>query len=205
MITEAEIRDLLGYSSAPELTFLGTVFQIRPDGLGPLIRFARTSVRTGEEDEAGEDDESVTLAAAHRLLEDCLEDFQSFARLAMESKAGLEVIQAAVRHLIEFYCARMHWSAMRLIGYVAHNLDEVDGQLLWKSGRGVASLSAREACNLALAICLDGRDEDSRATFLEDLNYEGNAEAEAMAMAKQMMAASAAPAAEAPGGRGGLG
>jgi hypothetical protein len=61
----------------------------------------------------------------------------------------------------------------------------------------VARLSAREACNLALAILLDGRDEEDRAIFLQDLNYEGNPDAEAMALVRQMQAARAAAEAQA--------
>jgi hypothetical protein len=90
---------------------------------------------------------------------------------------------------------------------MAGELNEFDGKALLRSGRGIAGLSAREACNLALAICLDGRDEEDRAFFLEDLNYEGNSEDEAMAMVRQMIAAKAeasaqAAEAEADGGSG---
>ena len=82
--------------------------------------------------------------------------------------------------MIELTCARGFWPAMRLLGFLAGSLEEIDGQLLRSSGRGIASFTAREACNLALAICLDGRDEESRQEFYDDLNYEGSPDAEAL-------------------------
>lgn len=113
---------------------------------------------------------------------------------AFGAKADIEQIVAVSHQAVEFYCARNYWPAMRLIGYVADSLEEMDGNLLRDGGRGLASLTAREACNLALAVCLDGRSEEDRDIFLEDLNYEGNPEAEALALVRQMQADSKAAA-----------
>jgi hypothetical protein len=145
------------------------------------------------------------MSALYRLLEDCVIDFAGFSAAAFDAKAEVEEMQDLAKKLTEFYCARNFWPASRLIGYVAGSLDEMDGQMLRSSGRGLASLSAREACNLALAMCLEGRDEDGRQEFLIDLDYEGNPDAEALELVRQMKearaaAAAAAETAEAPDG-----
>lgn len=187
MASEGDFRELAGYSGQ-DVKFMGSAFRIRPDGLAPLIRFARAQPATATQ----KDGQAAGAAAAHRLLEECIEDFPDFSDLAISAKADGDDISAVVHYLIEFYCARSRWPAIRLIGYIAANLEEVDGKQLCKTGRGLAGLSAREACNLALAMCLDGRDEEDRELFLIDLNYEGNPEAEAQELVMQMIAAKAA-------------
>jgi hypothetical protein len=191
--TGNSLLELLGYGT-PEITFLGRAFTIRPDGLIPLLRYARTTMGKPDQVLTDSEAENVAMAASHRLLDDCVEDFGAFAALALDGKADSGDITAAVAGLASYYCARSHWAGMRLIAYLAANLDEVDGQLIRAGGRGVASLSAREACNLALAILLDDRSEEDRTIFLDDLNYEGNPEAEALAMVRQMQAAKKAAA-----------
>jgi hypothetical protein len=185
MNAEDSLRDLLGYGE-PVLHFMGQDFALRPDGLVPLLRYAR-AVPQAQED-SGEA-ESRILAASHRLLEDCIEDFAAFTATAFTGKAQMDDITGAVAGLASHYCARSHWAAMRLMDYAATHLEELDGQLLRVGGSGMVHLSAREACNLALAVLLDGRNEEDRAIFMEDLNYEGNPEAEALAMVRQMQAA----------------
>lgn len=188
MSAEDSLRELLGYGT-PQLTFLGRDFTIRPDGLIPLLRYAASmGLRDPKEME------QAILSASYRLLEECVEDFPAFTAHAFKEKAQVVDINGAVAHLVSYYCARNHWAAMRLLAYVQSNLDEIDGQLIRTGGRGVAGLSAREACNLALAILLDGRDTEDRAIFLEDLNYEGNPEAEALALVRQMQAGKKPPA-----------
>jgi hypothetical protein len=184
MLTERDLRELGGFPAGPEITFLGEAHPIREDGLAALLRYARASSE-GDKEGGG-------LAAAHRLLEDCVTDFPRFAAAAMAGKAQDEDIQGAVRQLVEFYCVRKYWPAMRLIGYVALNLDEADGQMIRSTGRGLVGLSAREVCNMTLAKCLEGLPEDEREIFIEDLEYEGNPEAEALAMVRQMQADKAA-------------
>jgi hypothetical protein len=161
----------------------------------PLLRFAGSG--PGKETATDEEAQTVAMAAMYGLLEECVTDFPRFCETALSAKAVMGDITAVMQRLIEFYCARSHWPARRLLGFMAGDLNEFDGKALMRSGRGIAGLSAREACNLALAICLDGRDEEDRAYFLEDLNYEGNPEEEAMAMVRQMMAAKAEASAQA--------
>lgn len=184
-MTEDEIRDLTPYGGPPEVTFCGSQYAIRGDGFAALLRYARASAtELGKEEENG----ARRLAAVYQLLEDCVTDFPDFAAAALRGKAGTDEIMAVVQRLTEYYCARGHWPAMRLIGFIAGDFGALDGMCLHKTGRGLAGLSAREACNLALAICLDGRSEEDRDIFLEDLEYEGNPEAEALAMVRQMQA-----------------
>jgi hypothetical protein len=195
-MTEDELRELRGYGGPPEITFAGEQWKIRPDGLAPLLRYT-----LADRDEGSE---WAALNALYRLLEDCITDFPAFSYAATSAKAEVAEMQSAAEKLFEFYCARNFWPASRLIGIFGGRLDEIDGQLLRSSGRGVASLSAREACNLTLAICLEGRDEDSREEFFIDLEYEGNPDQEALALVRQMKADRAA-AAEGADDEGGLG
>lgn len=184
MSIESEIRDWLGYGE-PVLPFMGEEFAIRDDGLIPLLRYARTTAaHPGDDDEA----QQTHMGSMHRLLDDCVMDFAGLQQHGFRQKAQMSDIVGSVNFLISFYCARKHWAAMRLIGYVAENFEELDGQLIRNTGQSLARLSAREACNLALAILLDGREEEDRIVFMEDLNYEGNPGAEALAMVRQMQA-----------------
>ncbi len=202
MSAEDSLRELLGYGK-PEITFLHHTFTIRTDGLIPLLRYARAGTGGPAHEVDEREAASATMAASHRLLEDCIEDFAGFTRRALAMKAQAEDISDAVSQLASYYCARSHWPGMRLIAYIAANLDDVDGQLIRAGGHGIAHLSAREACNLALAILLDGREEEDRTIFLDDLSYEGNPEGEAMALVRQMQAdkaKAAAQAAEVAGG-----
>jgi hypothetical protein len=160
---ERDLRELCGVPADPQVTFLGESYAIQEDGLVALIRFARAATTDNPE-------QPVPLTAVYRLLEDCLTDFGAFAARALASRAEMSDITPVMNELVSWYCARSHWPAMRLIGYVAGNLDELDGQLLRAGGRGILSLSAREACNLALATCLDGRGEDDREVFMTDLD-----------------------------------
>jgi len=178
---EAELRDLAGLGPTAEVTFMGDFYQIRDDGLAALIRFARATTTDNPE-------QTIPLDAIYRLLEDCLIDFGSFATRALSARAGIKEIGEVMDQLVAWYCARNHYPAMRLIGFIAGNMEEIDGQLIKAGGRGLAALSAREACNVALAICLEGRSEDDRTVFLEDLNYEGDPASEALAQLRQMQA-----------------
>lgn len=184
MTAEDSLRNLFGPGCGP-LAFLGHDFALRPDGLIPLLRYART---VAEHPGDGEEARQAAYGAMHRLLEDCVVNFVELEQVALLGKAQWEDITGAVNYLISSYCARSHWAGMRLVGFLAQNFEEVDGQLLRATGRSLASLSAREACNLSLAILLDGREEEDRVIFLEDLNFEGNPEAEALAMVRQMQA-----------------
>lgn len=193
-MTEDEIRELMGFGGPREVGFAGQQWKIHGDCLFPLLLYARAGLKSGPEG-----NEANGLAALHELLEGTLVDFAGFSTAAYLAKADLEDIQALGRRVVELSCARGFWPSMRLLGYIASSLDEFDGLSLRGSGRGIAGLSAREACNLALAICLDGRDEEARESFFEDLNYEGSPDAEALAMLREYQAQQKA-AAEAANG-----
>jgi hypothetical protein len=128
------------------------------------------------------------LAAAHRLIEDCIPDFAGLSAAAVDARPGDGDILEFVNSLFRFYCCRSHWSAMRLLGYIAADMGEVDGKLLLAGSRGLAGFSAREACNLALAICVEGRNDEDKMFFMEDLEFEGDPEGEAMKAVRQMQA-----------------
>jgi len=190
-MTEAELRELMGFGTKAEVQFGGRTWEIEPEAFGPLLRYIRVTLRSQRSTEQ-EKSKDLQLAALYGLLEGCMSDFRGFARAAFESKATLEDLVGVSKALVEFYCARPYWPALRLLTFLASSLEEFDGDFLRRSGRGIASLSAREACNLALAICLDGRNEEDREAFYEDLNYEGSPEADAMEMVRKMREAQAA-------------
>lgn len=182
-MTEDEIRELMGYGGPREIEFAGQQWKIRDDILAPLLTYAKASLKSGMEG-----DETEGLAALHLLLEGCLVSFGEFSRAAYDAKADLEDIQDIGRRLVEVACARGFWPSMRLLGYIIGSMDEFDGLSLKATGRGIAHLSAREACNLAMAICLEGRDEEDRQTFFDDLNYEGSPDAEALVKLREYQA-----------------
>jgi hypothetical protein len=183
-VTEDELRELAGYAGPPEITFAGQQWKIRSDPLAALLRYVLADLQSKPEEEQ----EGVALAAMHRLLEDCLVDFAGFSAAAFTAKASFDDIQAVAKAVVEYTCARNFWPAMRLLGYLAGSLEEIDGGLLRTSARGLTSLTAREACNLALAICLEGRDEEARQEFFVDLSYEGSPEADALAALREYKA-----------------
>lgn len=182
---ESEFRELAGYPQA--LKFAGRDWAVREEaGLLALVRYTRAATRAkGQPDEAAR---VAVLGAAHHLIEDCVTDFPEFGEAAFTARPRDKDIIAVVTALFRFYCCRSHWSAMRLLAHVAENMGELDGKLLMAGGRGLAELSAREACNLALAMCLEGRNEEDRKYFLDDLEFEGDPEGEAMKAVRQMQA-----------------
>lgn len=201
-MTEGELRELMGFGSIAKVTFADRDWEITPEAFGPLLRYIRTTLKSQASTER-EHSRDIQLSALYGLLEGCVVDFHGFALVMFETKAGLEGLMEVTRQLVEFYCARPYWPALRLLTFLASSLDEFDGDFLRRSGRGIATLSAREACNLALAICLDGRSEEDRDAFYEDLNYEGSPEADAMEMVRRMKEAQAKPAQKEEAGDGG--
>lgn len=180
-MTEDELRELNGTPAAPLVSFMSQEFKLRDDGLAALIRFARGGSEIDLE--AG-----VPLHVIYRFLEDTILDFGAFDRTALQTRATMDDLAPVVNFIISWYCGRSHWSAMRLIGFIARNLEEVDGNLLRTGGRGVRDLSPREACNLALSICLEGRNEEDREVFMQDLMYEGDAAGEALRQLREFQA-----------------
>jgi hypothetical protein len=190
---ESEMRELSGHGGPAQVSFAGKSWAVRADGLAALLRYAQAGMAPPEEHRS-------PLAAMHRLLEDCITDFAGFSAAAFSSRVQDEEILDAARQLTRLYCARSHWEATRLIGFLAASLEELDGRLLLATGRGMASLSAREACNLAVTVCLEGRTEEDRDIFMEDLKFEGDPEGDALAAVRQMTADRKAREAEAAGG-----
>lgn len=193
-MTEEEARALAGYSSEPVIPFLGKDWTIRDDGMFALLEYV-----------SADTEKRKPLAIVFKLLEMTVTDFPSFGDHAQARKAKELDIVAATEYLIEFYCARPKWPAIRLLRYIAVNFNEIDGMHLRGGGAGLASLSVREACNLALAILLEGRNQDDREVFLEDLNYDGDPEGDALALVRQMQRDKAAAEAGQLDGDGRLG
>jgi hypothetical protein len=177
---EDGIRYLFGYSTVPEVSFCGQQWKIRETGLAPMLRFVRAANRLGPDDSQ--------LGPIHHLLEDVIIDFADFAQAAFDNRVQDDDLDAVVRQLAVYYCVRSYWSGMRLLAYVSVHFEELDGILIMGGGTGLARLTPREACNVALARCLDGATGEEREVFLMDLEYEGKAEAEAMAAVRQMQA-----------------
>ena len=161
-----------------KVSFAGEDFELREDALAALITFVRVP---GEE--AG--DGGTPLAAIYDLLSRVITDFPRFERAAFSTRAEIGEVSDLVGPVVSWYCGRSHWPAYRLLGFLAHNLEEIDGQLIRAGHGGVVTLTAREACNVALAICLDGRSDDDRDAFLMDLNYEGDAAGDALARLRE--------------------
>jgi sulfur relay (sulfurtransferase) DsrC/TusE family protein len=142
------------------------------------------------------------LAASHRLLQDTLVTaaWDEFAAAAMAGKAQMDQISDVIRHVVEEYTAWKYWPAMRLLGWTAAHLPERDGTALM-NGRSLAGLSPRQACNLAFATLLAGHENpEDRDTFTEDLMFDGNPEADAMAAVREMQRAQQAQEEAAGGG-----
>jgi hypothetical protein len=182
-VTEEEARALAGYSSEPVIPFCGRDWKIRDDGMFALLTYV-----------SADGEKSNPMAIVHRLLEMTVTSFAEFGDHAQQVKAKQEDIAVAAEYLVEFYCARPKWPAVRLLRFLAANFDEIDGMHLKGGGAGLTSLSVREACNLALAILLEGRTKDDREIFLEDLSYDGDPEGDALALVRQMQREKAAAA-----------
>lgn len=203
MVAEEALRRLQavteGTDPEPLAEFLGQKYLVLTDGrLAPLLAYASMGQPTaperarleslGDLDSGGTVSDTAVLAAAHRLLEECLDDFGSFARAAFEGKANVTQVRDAVMRVIEVITARPAMAALRLLGYVTANLAEFDGGLLTSGGRGLAAMSAREACNAAYARALGSVEPDRRAEWREDLYLDYSPEDEALAMVRQMQA-----------------
>lgn len=203
MVAEEALRRLQavteGTDPEPSAEFLGRKYQVRTDGrLAAVLAYASVGQPTapervrleslGELGSGGDVSETATLAAAHRLLEECLDDFGGFAIAAFEGKASAGQVRDAVMRVIEVITARPAMAALRLLGYITANLAEFDGGLLTAGGPGLAALSAREACNAAFARALGTVEPDRQAEWREDLYLDFSPEDEALAMVRKMQA-----------------
>jgi hypothetical protein len=162
------------------VSFFGEQYDVTGTGLVALLRYAGQ-----RKDPTGQ----VALAAVHRILEESLGDFTRFQNAAIEHKATPEQVMAVVCDIVEIHCARPWRAALRLLGYCAGSLAELDGKLLLTTGRGIGALTPRQLCNLAYAQLLDGRDEEQREEFTEDLYLDYDPEDEARKQVLAMIAA----------------
>lgn len=130
------------------------------------------------------------MAAAHRVLEECLNPacWPDFQEAAIMGKVTGDQVFAVVQQIVEVHTARPWRTGMRLLSYATGNLAELDGTLLLTTGRGVGDLTPRQLCNLVLAQLLQGKDAEQRAEFLEDLYLDFDPEEEARAKVMQMIA-----------------
>lgn len=188
-----------------DVAFSGGTFRLRGPSLGPLLGYL--AARNPPADLSpldGMSPEHKMLAAAHLFLEQVTvpDDWPRLQVAALAGRAGQDEVQALVRAVIEQHTAWPFWPAVRLLSFLAGNLAERDGDLLRTGGGlGLAAMTPRQACNATFALLLSGqRTEEDRDQFLDDLYYDGDAEAEALAMVRQMQAAQAAQAQEAPDG-----
>lgn len=170
-----------GVPHARQVIFGGTAYPATRISLVALVRYAGT--KRGDSDQA-------QMAAAHRVLEECLDPdrWPEFQEAAIRSKMTVEQVGEVIQQIIEIHTAQPWRAALRLLGYAAYNLAELDGTLLSSTGRGLADLTPRQLCNIVLARLLNGLDEEKRAELLSDLYLDFDPEAEALKKVQQMIA-----------------
>lgn len=64
-------------------------------------------------------------------------------------------------------------------------MGELDGRLILNTGRGLEWLDARQACNVAVAVLLEGVDEAGREKFWQDLEVPLGPSAETVRMMEE--------------------
>lgn len=186
LLAEEDLRLLQaeheGVPHAREVTFCGGRYPVTRISLVGLLRYA--SKKKG-------DSEQALMAAAHRVLEDCLDPscWQDFQETAIRSKITGVQVGEVIQQIIEIHTAQPWRAALRLLAYAAANLAELDGNLLADTGRGLADLTPRQLCNIVMAKMLAGLDEEKRGEFLSDLYLDFDPESEAMKLVQQMIAA----------------
>lgn len=158
--------------------FLGGEYQAAEDATFALLQYAGSAAQQEQ------------MAATYVLLEHCLApQWGEFQEAALRGKASAGDIDVVVQRLVEIYVARPWRPGLRLLGYAAANLMELEGVLLNGTGRDLATLSVRQICNLVYAQLLAGKDKEQRDEFIEDLYLDFDPEAEAMAKVRAMIAA----------------
>ena len=164
-----------------QVTFCGGTYPVTRISLVGLLRYAST--KRGDSDQA-------QMAAAHRVLEDCLDPscWPDFQEAAIRRKVTVDQVGEVIQQIIEIHPAQPWRAAMRMLGYAAYNLAELDGTLLAETGRGLADLTPRQLCNIVLARMLAGLDAEKRAELLEDLYLDFDPENEALKKVQQMIA-----------------
>ena len=171
--------EIEGVDAAATLEFLGESYDLRMDGgLVAVLRFASLAVQKKDDEDAG----FAQLVATHRFLSECIQpdDWPFFQESAITGKASEDDVAQAARRMIEILTARPSHAGLRLLGWAAGNLGELDGQLLRGTGTLLSSLSPRQLCNYIFSARLDGMEELERKDFIEDLNAEVTAEQKAL-------------------------
>jgi hypothetical protein len=201
-----------GVPATRTVALAGGTWRLRKPALPPLLAWlARTP---GSRDDTPARSRTAQLAASHRLLEAAVRraDWAALQDAAITSRAGEDDVQDAVRAVFEEWTAWRYWPAARLLAWLAAQLAERDGALLLRTGRPLSEMTPRQACNTAYAVVLDSmRSEEDRDQFIDDLFFEGDPDAAALAMVAQMRAdraaaaelEAAAPAGELTGPAGG--
>lgn len=163
------------------VSFLDGQYAVTGTGLAALLRYAG-----GDPEATGQQQ----MAATHRVLQECLDsqDWPRFQEAAVYGKASASDVAGVIYQLVEIHTARPWRAGMRLLGYAAGHLAELDGTLLAETGRGLADLTPRQLCNLVFARLIAGKDEEQRAEFIEDLYLDFDPEAEAREKVLQMIA-----------------
>jgi hypothetical protein len=188
-----------GVASLRAIQFAGEWYRLRRPSLVPLLAYlaaatprrdpAEAMVLSPEQAAAENSAQGrALLAAMHQLLQAAVtrSDWPRFQEAAITLKADRDDIDEVVAAVIEEHTAWKYWPAVRLLGFLAANLEERDGDLI-RGGRSLADLTPRQACNWAYAVLLGSQhtDED-RDRFLEDLFWDGNPEADALAKVAEM-------------------
>jgi hypothetical protein len=195
--------DAAGVPCRRVVPLAGRWFALRKPRLPVLLRYLAASMPRTDPAEAmvmggaaaaereEQHHQTVMFAAMHRLLEESIRasDWPGLQDTALASKAGTGPVLALVRAVVEEQTAWPYWPAVRLLGYLAGSLAERDGDML-REGRSLAALTPRQACNRTYSVLLAQRQsEEDRDQFKDDLFFDGNPEADALAAVRAMQAA----------------
>lgn len=176
------------FTAELKITLDGRDFSLRPDG-GLVALFTYVS-RGYQEHDSDDARGQASMAAMHALLEASVEagQWDAFQQHALACKPAVEDVEVCIRQIIEAYTARPYWAGMRLLASAASEMAELDGAVLMGTGRGVASFTAREVCNLQLARILQGMDADTREITIEDIYLDYSPEQVSLDAALRMIA-----------------
>jgi len=211
MAQEEEFRQLQaeveGIDSAHSLSYAGRSWPLRDGGdLVALLRYASLSLArqgTPRGSDAETEVNQRVLAATHRVLSECIADFAAFQEHAIASKITEEQVAELTNRVIEILTARPAHAAIRLLGWIVHNLGELDGKLLITTGAGAAGRSARQMCNIAFTMLVEQLEPERREEWIADLNAKEDPQQTALRLALEMIEkkkadGEAAPAAAPP-------
>jgi hypothetical protein len=195
---EEELRrlqaEIEGTDPEHQLEFLGVKYPVRPatGGLIAVLRYCRLASGKEPENETEQlNRTSAWLAATYRLLSEVIEpaSWYDFQQAALDGKASQDDVEQAVSRVLEIYTARPSVAAVRLLAWASAHLAEMDGQLLrGGTALGLASLTARQLCNIIFTARLESMETDEqRQDFRDDLNSVETAEGRALKAALDMI------------------